>query len=358
MDGYVILEDGEIFKGQIINSYIPKNKCYGEVVFNTGMTGYQEILTDPSYKGQIITMTYPLIGNYGIDDAYKESDDISVSGFIVSEITDNLARYLIENNVPTIAGVDTRRLVKHVREKGVVNGYIIDEDIYKLLQLKNISITEALKNEIKPDFNKTNLVEMVSTKSIYTIGEGTKNIALIDFGCKKNIIESLRLRGCSVTVLPYNTSADKIKKLNPDGIFLSNGPGNPKDVECAIENVKDLIGFKPIFGICLGHQIIALSLGCDTFKLKYGHRGCNHPVKDLKTGRVYITSQNHGYSVRHENIPEYINVTHLNLNDETIEGIEDTRNPIFSIQYHPEACPGPEDSNYIFDKFLEVINCG
>lgn len=358
MDGYLVLEDGEIFKGEIINSDSFKNNCYGEVVFNTGMTGYQEILTDPSYKGQIITMTYPLIGNYGVDDSYKENKDISVSGFVVSEMTASLAEYLNDNNIPAIAGVDTRRLVKHVREKGVVNGYIIDENLYNKMQNKSACLIENLRNEIKPDFNNPNLVEMVSTKFAYTVGEGNKHIALIDFGCKRNIIESLKNRGCSVTVLPYNTSAEQIKKLNPDGIFLSNGPGDPKNVECAIKNVKELIGFKPIFGICLGHQIIALSLGCDTFKLKYGHRGCNHPVKDLNTGKVYITSQNHGYSVKNESIPEYIKVTHINLNDGTIEGIQDTRNPISSIQYHPEACPGPEDSNYIFDKFLEVVHCG
>jgi carbamoyl-phosphate synthase small subunit len=361
MVGYLILEDGNSYKGELLNNYM----CAGEVVFNTGMTGYQEILTDPSYKGQIITMTYPLIGNYGVSKAYTEKAFLSAEGFIVSEISEfdsnymserSLKAYLTQNKIPALYNIDTRKLVKHIREIGTIKGYIVDEFTYqKYLDSDKKIDFKGLSKEIKCSVDSEYVVDAVSTKDIYTVGDGDKKVVLIDCGSKENIINHLVKRKCTVIVVPYNTDYKTILSLKPNGVFISNGPGDPKSAIEITENIKNLIGKLPVFGICLGHQLIALSLGCDTFKLKYGHRGCNHPVKDLRSNKVYITSQNHGYSVDDKTISVDIEITHINLNDGTVEGIRHKSLPIMSVQYHPEAAPGPRDSSYIFDEFLEVL---
>ncbi|HHV73030.1 MAG TPA: carbamoyl phosphate synthase small subunit [Clostridia bacterium] len=348
--GFLVLEDGSIFEGTCFRAL---DKVVGEVVFTTGMTGYQETLTDPSYYGQIVVMTFPMVGNYGINKMDIESEIPRVRGFIVREAcskpnnwmsTQTLEEYLYKNKIVALQGIDTRALTRRIREKGTMNGLITpyppaDEDI---LQLKEYRLH-------KP-------VEHVMTKKVYTIpGEG-HHIAVIDFGVKRSIIESLKTRGCQVTVFPANTKADQILGVNPDAVLLSNGPGDPKDNVQAVDTIKVLIECKPVLGICLGYQLLALTLGADTEKLKYGHRGCNHPVVDLTRGRTYITSQNHGYTVKSETIDsKKIEVTHINLNDGTIEGLKYKDRLILGIQFHPEACPGPADTNFIFDEFLDLI---
>jgi len=348
--GFLILEDGSVFKGTFFGA---QDRVMGEVVFNTGMTGYQELLTDPSYFGQIVVMTFPLVGNYGVNETDVESEVPKVRGFIVREAcsrpnnwkaTQTLMEYLCKNNIVALEGIDTRALTRKIRDKGTMKGLITpftptEED---LLQLKQFRID--------------NPVEQVTIKSIYTIpGEG-KHVAVIDFGVKRNIIESLKIRGCHITVFPASVGADQILGVNPNAVLLTNGPGDPKDNIRAIETIKILIECKPILGICLGHQLLALASGADTEKLKYGHRGCNHPVVDLNRGRVYITSQNHGYAVKDGTTdPDKIEITHRNLNDGTIEGLKFKDRPVFGVQFHPEACPGPGDTGFIFDEFLDLI---
>jgi carbamoyl-phosphate synthase, small subunit len=346
MKAKLILENGIIFEGKAFG-YLKES--VGEVVFNTGMTGYQEVLTDPSYYGQIVTMTYPLIGNYGINLEDVESKSVKVKGFIVREQCSypsnfrcefQIEDYLKQNKIIGLEGIDTRALTKILRNNGTMRGIITLEDIglqEAKLKLNNYSNKDAVKT--------------VTSREIYTIEGAGKHVAIMDFGIKQNIIRNFLSRGCKVTVFPADTEAEKILKVNPDLIFLSNGPGDPEDLPDAIRNIKDLVGKKPIVGICLGHQLLALSLGGKTSKLKFGHRGCNHPVKDLESNRVHITSQNHGYVV--DTLPENIEVTHVNLNDGTIEGMKHKELPIYSVQFHPEACPGPKDSEYIFDKFME-----
>ncbi|GAA0740142.1 carbamoyl phosphate synthase small subunit [Clostridium oceanicum] len=347
MKANLILENGMVFKGKAFG-YL-KNTV-GEVVFNTGMTGYQEVLTDPSYYGQIVTMTYPLIGNYGINLEDMESNAPKVKGFIVREKCKSssnfrseieLEDYLKENKITGLEGIDTRALTKILRNSGTMKGIIALEN-------------DISKHEIETCFNyfsNKEAVSTVTTKGKYIIkGEG-KHVAIIDFGIKQNIIRSFLKRGCKVTVFPATSKPKDILKEDPDLIFLSNGPGDPEDLKEVIENIKELIGKKPIVGICLGHQLLALSLGGKTSKLKFGHRGCNHPVKDLERNRVHITSQNHGYVV--DTLPENMEVTHINVNDQTIEGMKHKNFPIFSVQFHPEASPGPKDSDYIFDRFME-----
>lgn len=347
MKANLILENGMVFKGKVFG-YL-KNTV-GEVVFNTGMTGYQEVLTDPSYYGQIVTMTYPLIGNYGINLEDMESNAPKVKGFIVREKCKSssnfrseieLEDYLKENKITGLEGIDTRALTKILRNSGTMKGIIALEN-------------DISKHEIETCFNyfsNKEAVSTVTTKGKYIIkGEG-KHVAIIDFGIKQNIIRSFLKRGCKVTVFPATSKPKDILKEDPDLIFLSNGPGDPEDLKEVIENIKELIGKKPIVGICLGHQLLALSLGGKTSKLKFGHRGCNHPVKDLERNRVHITSQNHGYVV--DTLPENMEVTHINVNDQTIEGMKHKNFPIFSVQFHPEASPGPKDSDYIFDRFME-----
>ncbi|MHB1418818.1 MAG: glutamine-hydrolyzing carbamoyl-phosphate synthase small subunit [Bacillota bacterium] len=349
----LVLEDGTVFQGQAFGY---PGKTSGEVVFNTGMTGYQEVLTDPSYTGQIVTMTYPLIGNYGINEEDEESRGPKVRGLVVREFcsypsnwrsTETLEDYLKRYRIPGIFGIDTRALTRKIRSHGTMRGVISsrEEDVHNPEQL----ILEAASLTV----NGPELVRAVTTPEAYHIpGEGLR-VAVLDFGIKQNILRVLRGIGCDLTVFPSRATVSEVLAVDPDGIFLSNGPGDPKDVPEAIETIKALVGKKPIFGICLGHQILGLAMGADTYKLKFGHRGSNHPVKDLASQRVYITSQNHGYAIKAETLPESLAVTHVNLNDGTVEGMTHRELPIYSVQYHPEAAPGPEDSRYLFDRFME-----
>ncbi|HEY8892303.1 MAG TPA: carbamoyl phosphate synthase small subunit [Clostridium sp.] len=348
MKGKLILENGIIFEGNMFG-YIEES--VGEVVFNTGMSGYEEILTDPSYYGQIVTMTYPLIGNYGINLDDVESKSPKVKGLIVREKCDSpnnwrcemdLEGYLKQNKIIGLEGIDTRALTKILRNKGTMKGIIATK--------------ELTKGEIEQkfmDFNNRDAVRSVTSKEVYTIEGAGRHIAVIDFGIKENILRSFAARNCKITIFPAYSKSEEILKVNPDLVFLSNGPGNPEDLQEVIEMVKEIIGKKPIVGICLGHQLLALALGGETKKLKFGHRGCNHPVKDIEENKVYITSQNHGYYV--SRLPEDMEVTHVSVNDGTIEGMKHKNLPIFSVQFHPEACPGPKDIEVIFDKFLSLI---
>lgn len=347
MKAKLILENGMVFEGRAFG-YL--EETVGEVVFNTGMTGYQEVLTDPSYYGQIVTMTYPLIGNYGLNLEDAESQSPKVKGFIVREACDypnnfrceiKLNDYLKNNKIMALERIDTRALTKVLRSSGTMKGIITVEELGE----------EYVKDKLEA-YTNVDAVKNVTTGDIYTISGSGKHVAIIDFGIKANIIRSFRHRGCRLTIFPANAEYTKILEVNPDLIFLSNGPGNPEDLPEAIENIKQLIGKKPMVGICLGHQLLALALGGKTGKLKFGHRGCNHPVKDLEENRVYITSQNHGYYVKE--VPENVEITHVNINDGTVEGMRHKTLPIYSVQFHPEACPGPRDVDGIFDKFLAV----
>ena len=346
MKARLILENGMIFEG---NAFGHLKESVGEVVFTTGMTGYQEVLTDPSYYGQIVTMTYPLIGNYGINLEDSESNMPKVKGFIVREnchFPNNfrcemqLDDYLKQNKIIGLEGIDTRALTKILRNNGTMKG---------IISLESESL-DAVKEKME-GFSNKEAVKIVTTKKQYTIEGSGKHVAIIDFGIKANIIKNFKKRGCKITVFPMGVDANEVLAVNPDLVFLSNGPGDPEDLIEVIENVKKLVGVKPIVGICLGHQLLALTLGGHTTKLKFGHRGCNHPVKDLETNRVHITSQNHGYVVNE--LPEDVVATHININDGTVEGMKHTKLPIYSVQFHPEAAAGPKDSEYIFDKFME-----
>lgn len=350
MKAKLILENGTVFEGQAFG-YL--EETVGEVVFNTSMTGYQEILTDPSYYGQIVTMTYPLIGNYGINLDDLESSKAKVKGFIVREKCDKpnnwrcefeLDTYLKENKIIGLSGIDTRALTKMIRNSGTMKGIITRSELSE----------DDIKSKLE-SFTNLTAVNEVSTKEVKVIDGPGKHIAVIDFGIKNNIIRSFKKRGCKLTIFPASAKAEEILAIDPDGIFLSNGPGDPKDVPSSIEEIQKLVGQKPMTGICLGHQLLALAFGGDTEKLKFGHRGANHPVKDLQTNRVMITSQNHGYVVKQEGLPEDIEITHLNLNDETVEGMKHKKYPIYSIQFHPEAAPGPHDTDGIFDEFVEIM---
>jgi carbamoyl-phosphate synthase small subunit len=347
MKAKLILENGRVFEGKAFG-YL--GETVGEVVFNTGMAGYQQVLTDPSYYGQIVTMTYPLIGNYGINLEDGESEAPRVKGFIVREASEypnnfrceiKLKDYLKNHKIMALEGIDTRALTKVLRSSGTMKGLITTEEL-----------SESYVKKILDSFNNKNAVEKVTSKEIYRIKGTGQHIAVLDFGVKANIIKSFIKRNCDITVFPAYTPYEEVLKTEPDKIFLSNGPGNPEDLPEVIENIKAFIGKKPIAGICLGHQLLALALGGKTAKLKFGHRGCNHPVKDLEADRVYITSQNHGYYV--EELPEGVTATHISMNDGTVEGMRHKKLPIFSVQYHPEACPGPKDADYIFDRFLEL----
>ena len=346
MKAKLILENGVVFEGKAFG-YLKDS--VGEVVFTTGMTGYQEVLTDPSYYGQIVTMTYPLIGNYGINLEDMESKSPKVRGFIVREkcnLPNNfrceleLDTFLKQHKIIGLEGIDTRALTKILRNSGTMKGIITTEDLEQ----------EEIDSKLA-DFSIKDAVMKVTTKEKYVLEGNGKHVAVMDFGCKNNIIRCFQKRGCKLSVFPANTKAEDVLAVNPDLIFLSNGPGDPKDVPEIIENIKKMIGKKPITGICLGHQLLALALGGHTTKLKFGHRGCNHPVKDLETDKVAITSQNHGYVV--DKLPDDIEVTHININDNTVEGMKHKTLPIFSVQFHPEASAGPRDCEYIFDRFLE-----
>jgi len=348
----LLLEDGTLFTGLAFGA---DGAQVGEVVFNTGFTGYQEVLSDPSYCGQIVTMTYPLIGNYGINRDDFESIAPFVHGFVVRRhepVPSNWrAEYTIdevlrEYGIIGISEIDTRMLTRILRRHGTMKG---------ILTTGNERI-EELRERLAQTPLMTDQVARTSTKHVYSSPGTKERIVLIDFGAKSGILRELTKRGCDVIVVPHDTTADEIRRLHPDGIQLSNGPGDPKNVPYAVETVRQLLGEYPMFGICLGHQIFALACGADTEKLKFGHRGGNHPVKDLETGQCYITSQNHGYTVKEDSIrgTELV-VTHINNNDKTIEGLRHKRYPAFSVQYHPEASPGPLDSGYLFDQFLEMI---
>ncbi len=353
MKAFLILEDGHVFSGTSIGS---TREVISEIVFNTSMTGYLEVMTDPSYAGQAVCMTYPLIGNYGICYEDQESNRPWIDGYIVRELSrvpsnfrsvDTIQHFLEKHDIPGICGIDTRALTKILREKGTMNGMITVNEDYDIDE-----IIPRLKQ-----YTTGKVVEKVTCreKKVYP-GPG-KKVALLDLGAKRNIARSLNARGCQVTVYPAQTTAEEILREQPDGIMLSNGPGDPKECTAVIQELKRLYDSEvPIFAICLGHQLMALATGADTHKMKYGHRGGNHPVKDLRTGRVYISSQNHGYVVDTQTLDEKIaRPAFVNVNDQTNEGLEYIGKNIFTVQFHPEACPGPQDSSYLFDRFLEMM---
>ncbi len=364
MKGIVALEDGTVFTGE---SFGATGEAVGEVVFNTGMTGYQEVLTDPSYSSQIVTMTYPLIGNYGINDTDIESGRVQVSGFIVKEacpypsnFTSNktLSSYLTEKNIIGISGIDTRKLTRHIRVAGAMKGTICagenPPDSSKLID----------KARAWQGLEGLDLAKVVTCKKTYSWNsfsphgktEARFSVVAFDFGIKFNILRILQSYGCDVTVVPASTTAQEVMTLNPRGVFLSNGPGDPAAVDYAVETIKKLIGKLPIFGICLGHQLLGLALGAKTYKLKFGHRGLNHPVKNLSNGTIQITSQNHGFCVDMESLKKTgVKMTHINLNDHTCEGLADMDRRCFSVQYHPEASPGPHESRYLFKQFIGLM---
>ncbi|RWZ60670.1 carbamoyl phosphate synthase small subunit [Halobacillus fulvus] len=348
----LVLEDGTVFHGEGFGS---ERESIGEVVFNTGMTGYQEVISDPSYCGQLVTFTYPLIGNYGINRDDFETVNPAVLGVIVKEHCDHpsnfrneetLDSFLKAKKIPGISGIDTRKLTKVIREHGTMKAMLTSSDR---------PVEEALRI-LQDTPLATDQVKQVSTVKPYVVPGRGHRIVLIDFGMKHGILREFTKRNCHVTVVPYHTSAEEIERLKPDGVMLSNGPGDPKDVPEAIQTIRQLIGQVPIFGICLGHQLIALASGANTKKMKFGHRGANQPVKDLRTGRTYITSQNHGYAVDATSLTKTdLNLTQISLNDQSVEGLEHQTAPVFSVQYHPESSPGPEDTAHLFDEFLQRI---
>ena len=350
----IVLEDGEEYLGYGFGADV---EAICEIVFNTSMVGYQEIVSDPSYTYQMVAMTYPLIGNYGITDDDYETAKPTIGGLIVREYNDlpsnfrytkTLSEYLEENNIPGIYGVDTRKLSRSIRDKG--SRKVIITDI-------KTSKKEALKKLKKYEIPKDAVSKVSCKKKWYSRTANAKyNVVAVDCGIKLNIIRSLNKRGCNVTVVPFNTTAEEIIDLKPDGIFLSNGPGDPEDVTEVIDLVKKLKGKFPIFGICLGHQMISLAYGAKTYKLKFGHRGGNHPVLNLDTDKIEITSQNHSYAVDEQSLKRTaLMATHKNILDNTIEGVECKKDNVFSVQYHPESAPGPQDSSYLFDKFIDIM---
>lgn len=353
----LLLENGHHFTGFSLGAI---GSSGGEICFNTSMTGYQEILTDPSYCGQLITMTAPQIGNYGVNPEDIESDRIQAQGFIIREsspiysnfrATQSLDDYLLQAGIVGIQGVDTRALTRLIRDEGAMNAIISSDDTSR----------EALQKKLAalPPMGGQDLVQQVTCEKrwVWPAESPTARwqVVALDLGIKHNIIRQLSKHDCEVIVVPAHTSVDEILKLRPDGVFLSNGPGDPAPVDYAISTVKALLGILPIFGICLGHQIMALAMGATTYKLKFGHRGGNHPVRNQLNGKVEITSQNHGFAVDSESLPDDLEITHMNLNDETLEGVRSKTIDAFSVQYHPEASPGPHDSRYLFQQFIAMM---
>jgi carbamoyl-phosphate synthase small subunit len=381
MHAILALEDGRIFAGE---SFGAAGSTVGEVCFNTSMTGYQEVLTDPSYRGQIVAMTYPLIGNYGTNALDQESREPHVRGFVIEELSEipsnwrsesSLEDYLLRWKIPGAQGIDTRALTRHLRERGAMKACLTSE---ALSEKEAVAQAVAGQGVIGMDY-----VREVSTAAPYrwdpddqlsatwAVASGNNDeitrqplppvryrVVAYDYGIKENILRRLRQNGFAVTVVPATTTADEVLALNPDGVFLSNGPGDPSALQYTHEALRRLMDKKPVFGICLGHQVLGLAVGGKTFKLKFGHRGGNQPVKDLRTGKVAITSQNHGFAVDADSLPPEMEVTHINLNDGTVEGMRHRELPVFSVQYHPEAAPGPNDASYFFSQFAEMIENG
>ena len=364
------LEDGTVFSGV---SFGAAGEVDGEVCFNTSMTGYQEILTDPSYRGQIVTMTYPEIGNYGINAEDFESAKPHLAGFVVrnhSSVDSNfrsdgkLEDFLQKWNIPAIAGIDTRALVRRTREKGALRGILSTKDLddQSLIAKAKASpglVGRDLVREVMPESSR-DWQEKLSPWAKFGVDESTSgakapHVVAIDYGMKWNIARHLFDMGCRVTIVPGTSTANDVLSLKPDGVFLSNGPGDPEPLTYAIDTIRGVLGKTPVFGICLGHQLLSLACGAKTFKLKFGHRGANQPVQNLDTNRVEITSQNHGFAVAEDSLPDVLQVTHLNLNDRTIEGVRHRELPAFSVQYHPEASAGPHDSSYLFGQFRKMI---
>jgi carbamoyl-phosphate synthase small subunit len=378
MKALLALEDGRTFP---CNSFTGPGETWGETVFNTGMTGYQEVLTDPSYRGQMVTMTYPLIGNYGVNDEDVESDRVQVAAFIVREYQpfpsnfrsqSTLADYLKKYGVIGIEGLDTRALTRHIRTVGALRGFISTEDMDAASLIKRVRETPKMAGRDlvkgvstavpyfwengKPSFLASNTF---LDKNIWKHKGKKPTVTAFDFGIKYNILRCLENEGFEVLVIPAMTDAEIVRRMEPEGIFLSNGPGDPEPVTYAVETIRKLLDYRPMFGICLGQQLLGLALGGKTFKLKFGHRGINQPVKNMDTGRIEITSQNHGFSVDTGSLNmEEVEVTHINLNDNTLEGLRHKKYPFFSVQYHPEASPGPHDARYLFDNFAKLMRNG
>ena len=373
MKAVLALADGKVYEGEHFGA---ENEVEAEIVFNTSMSGYQEIITDPSYCGQMVVMTYPLIGNYGINPEDFESDRPYLSGFIIKELSrvqsnwrsrGNLEDFLKKNNVFGIQGIDTRALTRRIRDKGAQQAVLSTNttDSQKLVEKARNSpglIGRDLVKEVSCrkayEWNESEWVIQKGQTQLETTKDRPHRVLVYDFGVKRNILRKLTRAGCKVKVIPATTSADEALTTNPDGIFLSNGPGDPAAVPYAIENVKALLGRVPIFGICLGHQILSLALNGSTYKLRFGHHGGNQPVLDASSGKVEITSQNHGFAVKENSLMKDVDITHVNLNDNTVEGIKHKTFPIFSVQYHPEASPGPHDSDYLFNKFVSLMETG
>jgi carbamoyl-phosphate synthase small subunit len=378
MRAILALEDGRIFEGE---SFGATGTRVGEVCFNTSMTGYQEVLTDPSYRGQIVAMTYPLIGNYGTNALDQESREPHVRGFVIEELSEvpsnwrseaSLEEYLQRWEIPGIQGIDTRALTRHLRERGAMKACLAGETLSEKEAVAQAiagqgvigmdyvrEVTTAAPYQWDPDDRLSTDWSVASGNADEVIQQALPparyRVVAYDYGIKENILRRLRQNGFGVTVVPAATTADEVLALDPDGIFLSNGPGDPSALDYAHEALRGLLGKKPIFGICLGHQVLGFAVGGKTFKLKFGHRGGNQPVKDLRTGKVAITSQNHGFAVDADSLPPEMEVTHINLNDGTVEGMRHRELPVFSVQYHPEAAPGPHDAGYFFSQFAELI---